>query len=53
MVLQEKLQNYVNVDQTDWVDHSSMVEFDYNNLNIREQGSAHLWWFLECNHYLL
>ena len=25
------LANYVNADQTDWVDHISMVEFSYNN----------------------
>ena len=31
MVLQEYLRNYVNVNQTDWADHISMEEFNYNN----------------------
>ena len=31
LVLQEYLRNYVNADQTDWVDHISMAEFSYNN----------------------
>ena len=30
LVLQEYLQNYVNLDQADWVDHISMAEFSYN-----------------------
>ena len=31
LVLQEYLQNYVNADQTDWVDHISMAEVSFNN----------------------
>ena len=31
LVLQEYLRNYVNADQTDWADHISMAEFNYNN----------------------
>ena len=32
LVLKEYLQNYVNVDQTDWVDYISMAKFSYNNI---------------------
>ena len=53
LVLQEYLRNYVNADQTDWVDHISMAKFSYNNTKYRKQGLARSWWFSERNHYLL
>ena len=31
LVLQKYLRNYMNADQTDWTDHISMAEFNYNN----------------------
>ena len=33
LFLREYLRNYLNVDQTDWADHISMAEFNYNIIN--------------------
>ena len=38
LVLEEYLRNYVNADQTDWVDHISMAEFSYNNTKYSGTG---------------
>ena len=38
LVLQEYLRNSVNADQTDWTDHISMAEFNYNNTKHSRTG---------------
>ena len=38
LLLQEYLRNYVNADQTNWADYTSMAEFSYNNTKLSKMG---------------
>jgi hypothetical protein len=40
LIIQQFLNNYVVVDQQDWVDHLELVEFCYNNSEHSATGST-------------